>query len=160
MIVVSDTSPITNLIQIHQLAILRKLFYDVVITPAVYAELCALPEQKSILAEENWIKVIKLPEENLVKGLEGKLDRGEAESIALAIYLQADYLLIDEIKGREIAEKLGIRIVGLVGILIKAKAEAIIPAVKPLLNELITKAGFFIHTNLYQKVLEITKENN
>ena len=51
-------------------------------------------------------------------------------------------MLIDEIRGREIAEELGIRIVGLVGILIKAKAESIIPAVKPLLNELITKAGF------------------
>ena len=56
MIVVSDTSPITNLIQIHQLPILKKLFYEVVITPAVYAELCDLPEQKRILSEANWIK--------------------------------------------------------------------------------------------------------
>ena len=49
MIVVSDTSPITNLIQIHQLPILKKLFYEVVITLADYGELCDLPEQKNSL---------------------------------------------------------------------------------------------------------------
>lgn len=66
--------------------------------------------------------------------LEKELDKGEAESIALAYSIKADYLLIDEIKGRTIAEKLGLKIVGLIGVLIEAKNKNIISTVKPLLD--------------------------
>ncbi len=49
------------------------------------------------------------------------LDSGEAEAIALAVELKADYLLIDETKGRQIAASYGIKVTGIIGVLIKAK---------------------------------------
>lgn len=158
MIVVSDTSPLTNLIQIQRLSILKDIFGNVVITPSVYKELCVIPEQQKVLAEQNWIHVKESADKQMVHHLEKNLDKGEAESISLAIELQADYLLIDEWKGREIAEGFGLRIVGLLGILIKAKASGLIEHVKPVLDQLINEAGFFIHNSLYNKIVELAKE--
>lgn len=158
MIVVSDTSPLTNLIQIHQLFILRNLFGYVVITPAVYKELYEIPEQQKILAGQSWIQVKEWVDQQMVRDLEKSLDKGEAESIALAVELHADYLLIDELKGREVAERLGLKIVRLLGILLKAKATGLIEQVKPLLDQLVNEAGFFIHNTLYKKVVELADE--
>src|SRR5579875_3428879 len=113
MIVVSDTSPITNLIQIQQLSLLKALFQNVMITPAVYEELCAIPAQQKLLENENWIAVKEWKDDRLVHQFENSLDKGEAESIALAVGIHADYFLIDELRGRDIAEQLGLKIVGL-----------------------------------------------
>jgi predicted nucleic acid-binding protein len=159
MIVVSDTSPLTNLIQIDQLVILHKLFNEVIITPGVYKELCEIPTQKQIVSVHPWIIVQQVTNKDVIEKLENKLDKGEAEAIALALDIHADYLLIDEVKGRNIAEGLGLKIVGLLGILIKAKEEQIIPLVKPLLNQLINNAGFRIHASLYQKIIELANED-
>lgn len=158
MIVVSDTSPLTNLIQIHQLFLLKKLFDRVIITPSVYEELCEIPQQQAIISDQSWIIVKEGFNYDLVKRLEQTLDTGEAESIALAIHLGADFLLIDELRGREIAENMGIKIVGLLGILLKAKASGLIPSIKPLLDQLINEAGFFIHERLYARILELANE--
>ena len=55
MIVVSDTSPITNLIQIGKLGLLQKIYTTVFIPPEVYKELSFLDFQKNILEAQNWI---------------------------------------------------------------------------------------------------------
>jgi len=86
------------------------------------------------------------------------LDRGEAESIALAAELRADLVLLDERRARRIASRLGLRYVGLVGILIEAKRRSKLPAVKPVLDALITQAGFWVSTDLYARVVEAAGE--
>lgn len=158
MIVVSDASPVTNLIQIHQLHVLKKLFGSVIIPVAVYGELCEPPEQKELIDNENWIIVQKVADEETAHIRRKRLDQGEAEAIALALHLQADYLLIDEVRGRAVAEEMGVKIVGLLGVLLKAKAVGIVAVVKPLIDDLITTAGFYIHEELYQKVLQAARE--
>ena len=80
------------------------------------------------------------------------MDPGEAEAIVLAIELEADALLIDEKKGRKIAEEHGIIITGLLGILIIAKSENLISEVKPILDKLIFETGFRINPKLYQDI--------
>ena len=72
----------------------------------------------------------------------------------LAIELRADALLIDEKKGRKIAQEYGIIITGLLGIFIEAKKEGFINKVKPTLDRLIFEAGFRISPKLYQAILE------
>jgi len=47
-----------------------------------------------------------------------QLDPGEAESKVLSIEMEAEMLLIDEKKGRRIATEYGLKISGLIGVLI------------------------------------------
>lgn len=109
MIVVSDTSPVTNLFKINQLEILQKVFGIVILPTAVYDELCHLPEQKVWIDQQTWMFVQNPKDTQLVHKLEDDLDEGEAEAIALALELKADYLIIDELKGREKAEEMGLK---------------------------------------------------
>lgn len=158
MIVVSDTSPITNLLQVNQLHLLEKLFGSVIITPEVYAELSELDFQKKNLDGLMWLSVSEPHNKTLIKDLQKYIDSGEASSIALALELKADYLLIDEHKGREEAEKLGLKITGIIGVLLRAKNEGHITLVKPILIQLQQQANFRIHPKLYSKALEIAGE--
>ena len=157
-VIVSDTSPITSLIQIGRLDLVNQVFGSVVIPDAVYAELCRVPQQEEILNNQNWIFFQKAKKKKKVVNLEIELDPGEAEAIILALEIKADYLLIDEWKGREKAEELGIKIIGVLGLLLRAKNEGFISAVKILMDELIYKAEFRIHPALYQQVLKSAGE--
>jgi predicted nucleic acid-binding protein len=86
------------------------------------------------------------------------LDRGEAEAIALALELNADLLLIDERKGRVAASQLGIRVVGILGMLVEAKQRGFVSAIKPIVDDLIRQAGFWIRNDLYNRVLQSVNE--
>lgn len=90
MIVVSDASPLTNLIQIQKLSILKDIFGNVVITSSVYKELCVIPEQQKILAEQNWIHVKESADKQMVHHLEKNLDKGGGKS-----QRDLDYELLD-----------------------------------------------------------------
>ena len=161
MIVISDTSVISGLIKIQQLTLLRSLFSEILIPPAVRSELEELTRfnyDLSPLEEASWIIIQAPADPALIGKFEQVLDRGEAEAIALAKELQADFLLIDERKGRSIAEGEGLMVIGLAGILIRAKQLQVIPLVKPLLDNLI-KNNFRISKALYQIVLARAEES-
>ena len=85
--------------------------------------------------------------------LEFQLDLGEAESIVLALEVKADYLLIDEKKGRSIAREQGLKIIGLLGILILAKQNGLIPLLKPEIDRLTSKLEFRLHEKLIKAAL-------
>jgi predicted nucleic acid-binding protein len=86
------------------------------------------------------------------------LDAGEANAIALALELQADDLLIDERLGRQEALRLGLSIIGILGILLVAKQKSLIPQVQPVMDALISQAGFRVSSQLYQRVLALAQE--
>lgn len=157
MIVISDTSPITNLLRIGQLELLQSVYGNIIIPQSVYNELCQLEHQKEIIDQLSWIQVSGISNTEMLKQLLIDLDKGEAESIIIAMELKADYLVIDEAKGRLIAESFGLKIVGLLGTLIKAKQDGILTAVKPLLDDL-NQIGFRIHNDLYNHILNISNE--
>ena len=118
MIVASNTSPITNLAAIGQFGLLRLLYPQVYIAQAVWEELHASgrewPGTRDV-AEADWIKRSRVRNRSLVVSLQRDLDRGEAETIALALEKKADLVLLDEKEGRRAAVRLGLRVTGVVG---------------------------------------------
>ncbi|NEO28124.1 MAG: DUF3368 domain-containing protein [Kamptonema sp. SIO4C4] len=134
MIVVSDTSSLCNLALIDHLQLLQQI-YQTVIIPRVVADELANANQSTILdiLQQNWIEIRDLLTPKIAEELQRDrgLDAGEASAIALALELEADDLLIDERLGRREAERLGIPIIGILGILILAKQRNLILEVRP-----------------------------
>ena len=149
MIVVADTSPLTALISVGSVEILPKLFNRIIIPPAVWDELLA---GHSTLP--SWIEVTPVQHPELAVRFAAQVDRGEAEAIELAKELKADRLLIDDMKGRRLAESEGLPIIGLLGVILIAKRSGIIPSARILLDELDCKAGIYLASNLVESALK------
>jgi uncharacterized protein len=137
MIVVSDTSVITSLIQIGQVSLLSDLHGTVLIPEAVHEEL-----QRTHPAIPSFLKAKRAEDRVMVARLEAELDLGEAEAITLAKETNADLLLIDEKLGRQIAVREGLRIAGLIALVVEGKQRGIVESVRDFVTELEERAGF------------------
>ena len=144
---VSNTSPLTNLAAIGQFDLLRQLYGGLLIAEAVWAELNvggrAWPGRDEVAAAD-WIRRRAAANRPLVLALRERLDPGEAETIALAVECSPPFVLMDEKEGRRAAQRLGLKTVVVVGVLIEAKARGLIAEVGPLLERLRQDAGFFL----------------
>lgn len=163
MIVISDTSVITNLAAIEQLQLLYELYNRVIVPIAVYRELADIdpPVPGTVEIQSfTWFEVREVVDYEFIEYLQSevKLDPGESEAIALSLELAADLLLIDERRGRAEANRLGIRITGLLGILVEAKQRNLIIAVKPLIDALIATSEFRVSSTLYNQILQMVRE--
>jgi hypothetical protein len=165
MVTVSNTSPISNLISnltlIGEISLLKKIYPKIIIPPAVHTELTRLPNLQPTITSfiaEGWLEIQPPTNFQLLQTLNQALDPGESEAIALAISLGADRLLIDERLGRNIATNYGLKLRGIVGILINAKQQGMIPALKPILDQLIGQAGFRVSQALYNRALQEVSE--
>ena len=158
MLIVSDTSPITNLIQIKQLDLLRKLFGQIVIPEKVFEELSDYERQTDVIKGSEWILVKTVSNQKAIKELSGHLDLGEAEAIVLAKELKVNLLIIDERRGRNEAEKQGLEIIGLLGILVRGKQKGHLQKLQPILDQLIKEVGFRVSKKLYEFILNSVGE--
>ncbi|MBF2017609.1 MAG: DUF3368 domain-containing protein [Rivularia sp. T60_A2020_040] len=160
MIIVSDTSPISNLAAIGQLKLLQQLYGNVVIPKAVYQEILNSGDtDPAVLAIKsvNWIQTLNITNTALFQTLQSNLDIGEAEAITLAVELNADRLIVDERRGRKEAIKLGLRVTGILGILLAARQQGLVLRIQPLLDDLIAN-GFWIREELYAELLQLAGE--
>jgi uncharacterized protein len=153
VIVISDTSAITNLAAIQHLQLLPQLYNQIIIPEAVYRELVDIdpPVPGTIeIQAASWVEIRQVLNRDVVERLQRdvRLDLGESEAIALALELNADLLLIDERRGRAEADRLGIRITGVLGILVESKRQNLIIAVKPLVDSLIATSEFRVSSAL------------
>lgn len=161
MIVISDTSPIVNLAAVGQLELLRQLYSKIVIPQAVRHEIVVVGAGQPGAIEveaSDWIQTHQVTNRTMVSSLQLEVDDGEAEAIALAAELKADLLLLDERRGRIVVSRLGLKFIGLLGVLIEAKYRGLVPAIRPILDDLIGKAGFWITRELYDRVLQAAGE--
>jgi len=159
-IVVSDTSPLLTLARVGRLDLLQALYREVIIPPAVQREL--IDERTDLpldVTKLPWISVVVPLNRSPVTNVPGGLDPGESEALAVALEIRADLVLVDERRARNVAEKLDLKITGILGVLLEAKAVGLIVEVKPLLDEIIQEARFRIGQALYQRVLSAAGED-
>jgi hypothetical protein len=152
VVVVSDTSPLTALLTIGQAELVRDLFDRVIVPPAVRSELL---REHAILPA--WLDTVT-PKGIPAEVIEAQLDSGEAEAIALALELQADALLIDERLGRQVATRLGIRPIGVLGCLVLAKRRGQISSLSALIEQLRSQAGCWFDDELIASVRRAADE--
>ena len=157
-VVVADTGPLIALARVTKLDLLRRLYGCIVVPPAVQFELAidsAYPGASVISAafKERWIVVQPDPDPVVTAELAGVLDPGEAQAISLAEQPTTRFLLIDDAKGRKIARRRGIPVVGVAGVLLAAKSEGMLALVAPVLRDL-SRAGYRLSSRLIDGVLK------
>lgn len=162
--VVSNSSPLIHLSKIDLLDILNELFDEVIVPKAVYEE-CVLDggerEDAERIEKAGWIKTKPIKEEHLhlKQAFLKDVDEGESEAIVLAIQESADLILLDEYDARELARNHGLKITGVIGILLKANKIGKIQDPVYHLDKL-KKSGFWISDELYEKVCRRFDELN
>ena len=141
-----------------KLDLLDKLFDQVCIPQTVFNEL-AIPDKLKSHEIIEWAKDKVIPAKNrtAISALSLNLDPGESEALSLYWETNADFLLIDEKRGRMVALRNGIKTIGTIGVLLSAKQRGLIALVKPLLGILMNNS-FRISDILYHQILERTGE--
>ena len=150
-IILSDTSCLIVLEKIGELELLHVVFGEVVVTGEVAAEY-GLPLPR-------WISVQSPHDKNYQQILEASVDKGEASAIALAVEMEDCLLIIDDLKGRNLAEQLGLKITGTFGLIIEAKLSGHIESVKPLLAK-IKQTDFRLSKDIERKILLKANESD
>lgn len=135
--------------------ILGKLFEKVFIPPAVDAEW--LRSGGYVIPQ--WLSLSTLSQDtvSVAKDLYQKIDKGEAEAIALFSSMKADFLLIDDLNGRRQAKAMGFPVAGTLGILIAAKRKGIIPEISAVL-EILKQQRFYVSDEVLKRALILAGE--
>lgn len=142
-LVVTDTSCLIALDRIGHLNLLPALF-TVLAPPAVVAEFGRCPD---------WLEVRPVSDAARVAELREVIGHGEAEAIALALTIPDAELLIDEVRGRRVAQQLGLHVTGTAGLLVEAKRQGHLAAVRPLLDALRDRHAFRLADSLYMQIV-------
>lgn len=161
MMIVSDTTPLIGLASIGRLDLLQELFGEVYIPQAVFDETVTFGREnskaKQLVLNANWIHVVEVKDRLAVNVLLDEMDLGEVETIVLASEMNANWVLMDEKKGRRKLSQLNIPKIGTLGILLKAKELNLISFLKPEIEEL-QKSGFSISPLLVEEILDAAGE--
>jgi uncharacterized protein len=160
-LVVSDTSPVRALNHLGLLNVLEQLYGGVFIPTAVADEL-EFPAHDFVaieISKNSTFHIRDVIDRERLREIRTTIDAGEAEAIALALEINADFLLIDELAGRTVAEEMGLRYIGVLGVLLRAKNFRLIDSVCPLMDKLQYQLNFFISPTLYEQVRRLAGES-
>ncbi len=143
--IITDTRCFILLEKIEALPILNQLFHHVVTTPEIANEFGRpLPE---------WVKIYTVKDSLLQNQFLENVDLGEASALALAFETPSSLVIIDDLKGRKLAQDLNLTFTGTLGILILAKNAGIIPKLRPLFEKL-KSTDFRVSDMLLTKILD------
>lgn len=142
-----DSTCLISLDQVGRLELLPNLFDPIVAPPEVLRESgLSLP----------WLRIEAPSNPALLTALKVQVDDGEAEAIALATERQ-QRIILDDRRARDLAHRMGLKVIGTVGILVRAKHVGLLTWVHPILNEL-TEKGFRLSEDLKREVLHLAGE--
>jgi len=163
LIAVADSSVLIGLSAIGHLHLLKALFGREILIPfAVWREVVEQGEKRPgarQVSSADWIIVQNVDSSDLLRLLKIDLDAGEAEAIVLAKEINADVIFLDERDARKKAKFLDLKILGTIGILIKAKQSGEIQSLEKVLNDLRFQAHFRISDLLFRRALAAVEEN-
>ena len=145
--VVSDSTCLIGLERIGELNILPALFDPIMIPPEV---------EREFGGKFSWLQTENLANSLLVAALQLVVDVGEAEAIALASE-KSCLLISDDKQARSAAKRLGVPVIGTVGVLVRAKQSGIVTIIKPILDDLELNS-FFISRALREEALKLVGE--
>lgn len=146
---ITNSTCLIALERIGQLELLPRVFATVFAPPEVQAELGRRPE---------WLTVEGVRDAAVVAALRTQLDDGEASAIALAMELGDVIVILDDKKARRIARQIGLKILGTIGVLLRAKRRGVIAAIHPMLTAL-QETGFRMTAGLYGEALRLAGED-
>lgn len=146
--VVSDSTCLIGLERVGELNILPALFDPVMIPPEV---------EREFGNKFSWLQTEGLTNGLLVAALQMVVDTGEAEAIALASE-KSCLLISDDKQARSAAKRLGVTIIGTIGVLVRAKQRGVITELKPILDDLESNS-FFISRALREEALRLAGES-
>lgn len=148
-IVISDASVLIILDKINHLELLNEVYGNVYTTPEIVKEYGKpLPF---------WVKISKPKDSLKQKVIETQLDQGESSAIALALENQNSLIIIDDLKARKYAKKLGLACTGTLGVINKAKELGVISEIKPIINQL-QQTNFRISDKVIEEILNRNNE--
>ena len=158
----ADTGPLIALARVDQLKLLAVLFGNGLIPPAVHREArieSGRPGATRIgeALSAGRLRVAAPSDDAPVASLLRTVDAGEAEAMALCLNGQARLLLIDDAKGRKVAQRARIPVVGVAGVLLAAKSKGLLGAVYPVLEHLVA-VGYRLSDQLTEGVLRRANE--
>ena len=152
--IVSNTTPLSNFLHLNRMDILQHLFTHIHIPQVVREELeefFSAHEQLQKALQDGFLVVHTIQSSVILKQFLNVLHQGEAEAIALAEEINADLIILDDNRARRTASMRGLRVVGTLSLLRRAEERGFIPALKPLLDILMS-AGFYMGKE-YDEVL-------
>ena len=157
MKVIIDTSPLISFAVLDQLDLVDKLFTEIIIPSAVSREIRMSKNKKEYNRISNFImNRICYPQNK--QRLKFQLGDGETEAIILCLEMNADLLIIDDKKARNIAESYKIRCIGTLGLLTLAKKRGLIKEIRKYFIQLIDNERYFSR-KLLNEILELNRED-
>ena len=142
--VIADASCFILLDKINELSLLKSLFKTITTSSEIATEFGKpLPD---------WVQIKTVQDKNFQSALFLQVDAGEASAIALAAENQPSLLIIDDLRGRKLAQKLNLAITGTLGLILTAKKEGILTQIKPTFDK-IQATNFRISPSLLENIL-------
>lgn len=158
-IIVADAGPLIGLAKCGQLLLLKQLFAAVHIPQQVVIEVTARGKPLAVEIDQfiRHFCVTEAERNNaLSEKLKKRLDAGEIQAICCAKDLACP-VLIDEKKGRLIAQANGVAIIGVLGLLLLSKREGHIQKIAPLVEQL-RRHNYLLGDELIAQVLLLASE--
>jgi hypothetical protein len=158
---IEATSPILYLLLIDQIDLLPRLYQTITIPEVVQIEMQAKGAptalQSWITHPPDWLEITPHLEADYTQQPQlpqlRRLQAGEQAAIALALSLQADLLIVDDLDARRTAQDLGLSIVGMLGILGEAAKRDWIDFPN-VLNRLLQETNFRLSPQLARDLLK------
>ena len=163
-VVIADSSVFIHLANIGKMVLLRELYQEVLIPPAVWEEVVVAGKGRPgetglrLAIDEKWISIASPAPDISLPANAPPLHPGETEAIHLAMSNPGSLLVMDEAAGRTLSKQLGLQVIGIVGLLVLAKQRGLIPNLANELQRLRVVGGFRLSSELTQHALRIVGE--